>query len=171
MNWFDFTILAIIALSSVISIIRGFIKEAISLVVWFSAFIVSSQLYPQLAQFLTRISDELFRNGVAIAILFISTLIVGALINYVFSQLVKATGLSGTDRALGAVFGALRGLLIVSALLFFIDTFTSFAESQWWQSSILGPEFGIVIEWFFEFMQERSSFLNQESVDASMLNQ
>jgi membrane protein required for colicin V production len=171
MNWFDFTILGIIALSAVISLVRGFVKEAISLVVWIAAFLISRTFYPQLAELLTQIDEPMLRNASAIAILFIGTLIAGGLINYIFSQLVKATGLSGTDRVLGAVFGALRGLLIVSALLFFIDTFTSFAESQWWQSSILVPEFGIVIEWFFEFMQERSSFLNQESVDASMLNQ
>ena len=159
MNWFDFAILGIVALSAVISVIRGFVKEAISLVVWFSAFIISSQFYPQLAKFLTRITDELFRNGVAIAILFISTLIVGALVNYIFSQLVKATGLSGTDRALGAVFGAIRGLLIVSALLFFMDTFTPFAESEWWSQSVLVPEFSVIIEWFFEYVEESSSFL------------
>ena len=47
---------------------------------------------------------------------------------------------------------------------FAIDTFTTFAESQWWQSSVLVPEFGIVIEWFFEFMKERSSFLSGETV-------
>ncbi len=164
MNWFDFAIIGIIALSTVISLIRGFAKEAISLAVWFSALFVASQFYPDIAIYLTRISDDLLRNGVAIAILFISTLIVGALINYVFSQLVKATGLSGTDRALGAVFGALRGVLVVSALLFFMDTFTPSASSTWWQTSILVPEFAVIIEWFFQYMKDSSSFLTSEQV-------
>lgn len=164
MNWFDFTIIGIIALSSVISLVRGFVKEAISLVIWIAAFLVSRTFHPQLAQLFTQIEDPMLRNATAIGVLFVGTLIVGALINYVISQLVKATGLGGTDKALGMVFGALRGVLIVSALLFAMDTFTTFAESQWWQSSLLVPEFGIVIEWFFEFMKERSSFLSGETV-------
>lgn len=164
MNWFDFTIIGIIALSSIISLVRGFVKEAISLVIWITAFFISKTFHPQLAQLLTQIEDPMLRNASAIGILFVGTLIVGALINYIISQLVKATGLGGTDRALGVVFGALRGVLIVSALLFFIDTFTTFAESQWWQASVLVPEFGIIIEWFFDFMKDRSSFLSGESV-------
>lgn len=164
MNWFDFTIIGIIALSSVISLVRGFVKEAISLVIWIAAFLVSRTFHPQLAQLFTQIEDPMLRNATAIGVLFVGTLIVGALINYVISQLVKATGLGGTDKALGMVFGALRGVLIVSALLFAMDTFTTFAESQWWQSSLLVPKFGIVIEWFFEFMKERSSFLSGETV-------
>ena len=92
--------------------------------------------------------------------LFVLTLIVGGIVNYVISQLVDKTGLTGTDRVLGAAFGLIRGALIVAAILFFLDTFTNFEQTDWWKESKLIPHFGFIIEWFFQQLQASSSFLN-----------
>ena len=81
MNWLDYTIIGVIALSTLISLVRGFVKEAVSLAVWFAAMFVASQFYADLAVYFTRISDELIRNGAAIAALFVATLLLGALLN------------------------------------------------------------------------------------------
>ncbi|KII75492.1 CvpA family protein [Vibrio renipiscarius] len=163
MNWLDIVILSVIGLSALISLVRGFAKEALSLVIWFGAFFIASQYYSRLAVYFTKIDDEMFRDGAAIAALFVATLIVGALVNYVLGQLIQKTGLSGTDRVLGIVFGGLRGVLIVSAVLFFVDTFTTFNDSEWWVSSELVPHFRLIIEPFFEHLQASSSFLSGAS--------
>ncbi|KOO05801.1 CvpA family protein [Vibrio hepatarius] len=160
MNPLDIVILSVIGLSALISLVRGFAKEALSLVIWFGAFFIASQYYAKLAVYFTNIQDDMFRNGAAIAALFVATLVVGAVVNYVIAQLVQKTGLSGTDRVLGIVFGGLRGVLIVSAALFFMDAFTSFPDSEWWRNSQLVPEFSRIIAPFFEHLQATSSFLS-----------
>lgn len=156
----DYIIIAIIVFSILVSLMRGFVREVLSLASWIIAFFVASHFYPYLAAYLTQIESPYLRNGSAIALLFIATLIMGAIVNYVFGQLVDKTGLTGTDRVLGACFGLLRGILIVAALLFFVDTFTSFAQTDWWKESKLIPHFGFVVEWFFQQLQASSSFLN-----------
>ncbi|TCK01707.1 membrane protein required for colicin V production [Volucribacter psittacicida] len=155
----DYIIIGIVAFSIIVSLLRGFVREVMSLASWLVAFFVASHFYPYLANFLTQIESDYLRNGTAIAILFFATLIIGAMINYIIGQLVDKTGLSGTDRVLGACFGLLRGVLIVAALLFFLDTFTNFSQSEWWKESKLIPHFGFIVEWFFQQLQTSSSFL------------
>lgn len=156
----DYIIIAIIGFSIIVSLLRGFVREVMSLVSWICAFLVASHFYPYLANYLTQIESPYIRNGSAIAILFIATLIVGAIVNYTIGQLVDKTGLSSTDRVLGACFGLLRGVLIVAVLLFFVDNFTNFSQSELWKESKLIPHFGFIVEWFFQQIQANSTFLN-----------
>ncbi len=88
------------------------------------------------AVWFTGFEDEMVRNGIAIAILFIATLIVGAIVNYVIGALVE-NGPVGYRQGVRICFGALRGVLIVSAILFFLDSFTGMAKSEDWQSQSL----------------------------------
>ncbi|MCM2679247.1 CvpA family protein [Echinimonas agarilytica] len=166
MVWIDYAILGIIGISSLVSLVRGFTREAISLVTWFVAFLVASQFYQDLSIHIVAIEDEMVRDGVSIALLFVCTLFLGAMINHLLGKLVDKTGLSGTDRVLGLVFGGLRGVLIVCALLFFMDAFTASSSTDWWQASVLIPEFKIVVRWFFDYLEQSSSLLQETMVSS-----
>lgn len=161
----DFIIIGIVVFSLLVSLWRGFVREVLSLAGWVIAFFVASKFYQPMAQLLLQFdsvylqNSEYLRNGIAIGILFIAVLIVSGLINALLGQLVDKTGLSGTDRVLGAGFGILRGVFIVAAILFFLDTFTQFSQSELWKESKLIPHFDFIVKWFFEQLQANSSFL------------
>ena len=167
----DYIIVGIIVFSIIVSLLRGFVREVMSLASWIVAFLIASNFYMYLAGLLTSIESLYIRNGTAIAILFVLSLIVGAIVNYVIGQLVDRTGLSGTDRVLGACFGFLRGVLIVAAILFFLDTFTGSNQTDWWKESKLIPHFRFVVDWFFQQLQANSSFLNSTFNSALNLEQ
>ena len=79
--------------------------------------------------------------------LFILTLIVGSLIKHLVKEIVKVTGLSGTDRVLGSAFGLLRGCLLVVVALGFLARTTAMPGDSWWRESVLIPHFMLVEAW------------------------
>ena len=118
MAWVDLVIIGIIVLSALISLIRGFVKESISLVTWVVAGLIALRYYGPMADLLEPfINSVTLRQWIGGGILFVATLIVGAIVNFIVSQLVSKTGLSGTDKTLGVIFGGARGVLIVTMVV------------------------------------------------------
>lgn len=145
--WVDWLIIGIVAVSALISLTRGFVKEALSLVTWIIAGLVAWTFGGALAELLTGyIETPSLRVITACAILFVLTLILGGLINYLIGQLVLVTGLTGTDRFLGMVFGAARGVLLVVIAVGLLSLAPVEADS-WWRESELIPHFLLVADW------------------------
>jgi membrane protein required for colicin V production len=139
MGGLDIAIIGLVALSAVISLIRGFVREAFSLAVWILAFWVSWSFFRDLEVPLrTWIDSPTARLGIAFAVLMIATLTVGGLVNYLIIQLVERTGLSGTDRLIGMVFGATRGVLLVAVLVLLAGLTPLPSETWWFESSLIG---------------------------------
>ena len=148
MNWADWIIVAIVGVSALISLWRGFIREALSLVIWIGAFIVSMMFSDNLAFVLTNvITTPSIRHIVAMAALFVGTLLVGGLLNFLIGRLVKASGFGGMDRLLGMVFGIARGVIIVVVILMFLPPILHVDKDAWWQSSTLIPHFQMLEGW------------------------
>ncbi len=133
----DIIVIFIIFLSALFSLLRGFVKEAISLATWIIAIWVAATFAPQLADALpSNIESEAVRQAIGFGVLFVLTLMVGALVNMLVSQVVKKTGLSSADRIFGVAFGILRGGLIIVVFVV-IGGMTHLPEMDWWQSSTL----------------------------------
>ncbi|NOX43465.1 MAG: CvpA family protein [Gammaproteobacteria bacterium] len=147
MQWFDVIILSIIGISAIISLIRGFVKEAMSLAGWVAAIWVSLTYSDVLAGLLAQyMSTPSIRFIVAFTSLFVVTLLLSALINFLVSQLVKKTGLSGTDRMIGVIFGVARGAAVVGILVL-LAGLTPLPQDDWWQDSKLVGHFQQMATW------------------------
>ncbi|MCF6288207.1 MAG: CvpA family protein [Proteobacteria bacterium] len=176
MNWLDFVFIGILAISVIISLFRGLIKEVLSLVIWASAFWVAYNFVDVGADSLTSyIEVPSARHLIAFVALFIAALIVGGLLNFIVARLIKKTGLSGTDRFFGMFFGALRGLIAIVAITFFIQA-TPLSEDPWWQESKLAPQFSKISEWvrlnmpeefskYFSFIEQGKEAKMQELIE------
>lgn len=148
----DYAILGILLISSFISLIRGFVKEALSLAGWVLAFWISLSFAVPLSKLLaSSMDDPTLRLIIAFVVLFVLTLIVSAVINFFASRLVQRTGLTGTDRFLGVIFGFLRGALLVSVLVL-LAGLTSLPKESWWDDSFLLFRFQAIAMWIRDLL-------------------
>lgn len=166
-NWVDFTIIGIIGFSTLVSVVRGFIREVLSLVVWIIALWVAYHNYEAFAaHFLGSINSISLRGPLAFLILFLGIVIIGAVINFLIGGLVYKTGLSGTDRVLGLIFGIARGVLLV-AILILGGQITAADKNVWWQKSQLLPQFSGVAQWVYSILPEEITKVMQQAATAA----
>lgn len=152
MIWPDIAILIIIGLSAIVSLFRGFVREVLSLAAWVVAFWVafkfSSSVAPLLESFISLPSA---RSVVAFIVLLVATLLVIGILNFLIAKLIDSTGLTGTDKALGMLFGVLRGVAIVGILVFLAGA-TPLPDDPWWDESIFIGHFQTLAEFALQFL-------------------
>ena len=145
----DWVILGILALSTLVSLKRGFVKEALSLLTWIAAVLIARVFANPVSVLLEPyIETASVRLGAAYLVLFIGTLMTGGLVNHLVGEFVRVTGLGGLDRLLGMIFGFARGLLIVMFVVALLHYVLPVEEDQWYTESRLIPE---VVGWIEQF--------------------
>lgn len=134
----DMAIALVIGVSMLFGVMRGLLKEVVSLAIWGTAAVLGLAFGEALgaAIGLDHTAPRL-SGGVGFAAVFVAVLVAGALVQRMLRALVNATGLSGTDRTLGLIFGALRGGALVVLGLVALRTYAD--QSAWWDDSVLAP--------------------------------
>lgn len=146
-NIFDWIIVAIIGLSFVISLFRGFLREAISLITWVIGLLLGLKLSVTVGDWaFSWIHQDTLRYIIAFVVIFIVLLIIGAIINAIIRSVLKKTGLGFMDNFLGGVFGAARGVLLMAIVILLINV-TTFKDQTWYTESQLAPKFMPLVNW------------------------
>lgn len=141
MAWADLAVLAIIGLSAVLSLFRGFVREAIALAGWIAGLWVAfNHVHVGAGWFVRWVESPEIRLVLGFVVLLAAALIVAGVVARLAGGLIDVTGLGGTDRVLGMLFGAGRGAIIVAGLVL-VAGFTDLARESWWRESALLPRF------------------------------
>jgi membrane protein required for colicin V production len=137
MTWLDYTVIAILVISIAWGAWRGLVHETLSLAGWIMAFVAANLLAAPLAESFPANMRPEFRVVAAFVAVFVGTLIVTTLLSALVTKFVKVSVLHGLDRWLGALFGLLRGLVIVIALAM-VAGLTPLPRASDWKESATG---------------------------------
>ena len=116
MNWVDLAVLAVIVISALLGLMRGFVREALGLAAWVAAAYAAVAGYHAAQPIvLGWVRDPNLADPLAFGGVFLIVLIVLSIIAHVIGSVVRGSLLGGLDRSLGAVFGVARGAILVIA--------------------------------------------------------
>ena len=164
MTIFDYAVLAILVLSVLLSVVRGVVRELLSLAGWVVAFMVANSFAAGFAPMLPSvISGEWLRMLLAFAALFLSALLAMGLITMLTSAVVKSVGLGFADRFFGSLFGLVRGLLVV-LLMVLAAGLTELPREPFWRKALLSKQLEtaamMVAPWLPQDLSKRINYGN-----------
>ena len=137
MTGFDYAVLAIVGISVLLSIIHGFVRELLALASWIVAFLAAQNYAADFAPLLpAAITGWAGRLLVAFLAVFLVVLLAMTLAANLLSRLFRAAGLGLADRALGAVFGLVRGFAIVMVVVL-LAGLTALPRQPMWREAML----------------------------------
>lgn len=141
MNWvvslaaYDWICVAVLLASLLLGAWRGLVYEVMSVLGWVASFILAQMFAGVLANHVPLESaTEEVRYAIAFVVLFVLGAFVGGLLASLVRRLANAMGLRPVDRTLGAVFGVLRGMMLLLVVAVVVNM-TSLREGAWWQES------------------------------------
>lgn len=154
MIWIDWVLLLLLAVSTVIGLWRGLVREVLSILIWVVAVWAALKFSGAAAEMLSGwITVPSLQALVGFLGVLTITLIIGGLLVWLIGKLVDSTGLSGTDRMFGMLFGIGRGVIII-AMAVLVARFTPIPEDSWWQESLMLPYFERLAEHGVTFLPE-----------------
>lgn len=137
MTIFDYVVIGVVSLSLLFGLWRGVVGEILALVAWVVGIMAAVEFGPQVGQsFFSGVSDPAIRALVGCVVIFVGVLVAMALVRMAVRSMVKALGLSVSDRLLGMVFGLARGALVIMVLVG-LGGMTAAPKQPWWKDATL----------------------------------
>jgi len=156
-NEVDWVIIVVLSMSMILSLWRGFTREAISLAGWVAAFVIANVFAAQLAGLLSAwISNITGSYVAAYALLIVGTLIVAGLVSKLVARVVRVSGLSLLDRLLGTIFGFARGIILVLVAAYIVRQLAPPQNVVWLEQAQLMPHIDMLAQWV-QLMFEKAS--------------
>ncbi|HSV78647.1 MAG TPA: CvpA family protein [Ramlibacter sp.] len=134
----DWVVAGVLLVSVLLGLWRGLVYEVLSVLSWIAAFVLAQWFAPAAAEWLPMGgAGQALRYAAGFVLVFIAALFAGGLLAWLVKKLVEAVGLRPVDRALGGLFGLVRGTVIVLALAVVVHL-TGWRSSDWWTDSVTG---------------------------------
>lgn len=143
MSELDVVILALLAVAAVVGALRGFLREAMSLLVWLAAILLTLMYTSRLASVLPidKVGSGQTRATVSALVLFAGTLMTGNLINWMVGRATARKSMAPPDRIIGAVFATARALVMMTLLVLMANLVPDLRQEAWWRESRAMPVF------------------------------